>query len=135
VRLCEGRNPVRIVIDNHLRLPETLHLFDRSVKTLVFNSLKNEETENIEFVKIDFDRKLVQHILKNLFQRNIQSLIVEGGKQLLDSFIIANLWDEAFRFIGNKHFKSGIEAPKILGNPVFSESIDDDSLFIYKNTI
>lgn len=135
VRRCAGKNPVRIVIDNHLRLPETLHLFDGSVKTLVFNSLKNEETVNIEFIKIDFDKKLIQHILKNLFQRNIQSLIVEGGKQLLDSFIAVNLWDEAFRFVGNKYFENGIEAPKILGNPVFSETIDDDSLFIYKNTI
>jgi diaminohydroxyphosphoribosylaminopyrimidine deaminase/5-amino-6-(5-phosphoribosylamino)uracil reductase len=62
-------------------------------------------------------------------------LIVEGGKQLLDSFIAVNLWDKAFRFVGNKHFKSGIEAPKILENPVFSETIDDDRLFIYKNTI
>lgn len=135
VRYCGGRNPVRIVIDNKLRLPKTLHLFDGSVKTIVFNSLKNEETENIEFIKVDFDKKLVQHILKNLFQRNIQSLIVEGGKQLLDSFIAVNLWDEAFRFVGNKYFKSGIETPKISGNPVFSETIDDDRLFIYKNTI
>ena len=135
VRHCEGRNPVRLVIDNKLRLPESLHLFDRSVKTLVFNSLKNEETENIEFVKIDFDSKLIRHILKNLYQRKIQSLIVEGGKQLLDSFISANLWDETFRFVGNKHFKSGIEAPKIPGIPVFSDTIDNDNLFIYKNTI
>ncbi len=134
VRHCEGRNPVRIVIDNHLRLPESLNLFDGTVKTLVFNSIKNEETENIEFIKIDFDKRLVQHILKNLYQRNIQSLIVEGGKQLLDSFITAGLWDEAYRFIGNKDFKNGIEAPKISGNPVFSETIDNDRLFIYKNT-
>jgi diaminohydroxyphosphoribosylaminopyrimidine deaminase/5-amino-6-(5-phosphoribosylamino)uracil reductase len=134
VRHCEGRNPVRIVIDNHLRLPQSLNLFDGSVKTLVFNSIKNEETENIEFIKIDFDKRLVQHILKNLYQRNIQSLIVEGGKQLLDSFIASKLWDEAFRFVGNKDFKSGIEAPKISVNPVISETFDDDRLFIYKNT-
>jgi diaminohydroxyphosphoribosylaminopyrimidine deaminase/5-amino-6-(5-phosphoribosylamino)uracil reductase len=134
VRHCEGRNPVRIVIDNHLRLPESLNLFDGTVKTFVFNSIKNEETENIEFIKIDFDKRLIQHILKNLYQRNIQSLIVEGGKLLLDSFITAGLWDEAFRFIGNKDFKNGIEAPNISGNPVFSETIDNDSLFIYKNT-
>ncbi len=134
VRHCEGRNPVRIVIDNHLRLPESLNLFDGLVKTLVFNSIKNEESENIEFIKIDFDKRMVQHILKNLYQRNIQSLIVEGGKQLLESFITAGLWDEAFRFVGNKDFKNGIEAPKISGNPEFSDTIDDDRLFIYKNT-
>lgn len=134
VRLCEGRNPVRIVIDNKMRLPKTLNLFDGTVRTIVFNSIKNEESENIEFVKINFDKKLVRHILKNLYQRNIQSLIVEGGKQLLDSFIAANLWDETFRFIGNKHFTSGIEAPKLPGNPVLSEKIDSDQLLTYKNS-
>ncbi len=133
VRHCEGRNPVRLVIDKQLRLTKTLHLFDGSVKTLVFNSIKNEESDFIEFIKIDFDKKLVHHILKNLYQRNIQSLIVEGGKQLLDSFITANLWDETFRFVGNQHFNDGIEAPVIPGIPVSSETIDNDRLLIYKN--
>jgi diaminohydroxyphosphoribosylaminopyrimidine deaminase/5-amino-6-(5-phosphoribosylamino)uracil reductase len=134
VRHCEGRNPLRIVIDNKMRLPKTLNLFDGAVRTIVFNSTKNEESENIEFVKIDFDKKLAQHILRNLYHSNIQSLIVEGGKQLLDSFIAANLWDEAFRFVGNKHFTNGIEAPKLPGNPILSEKIDTDQLFIYKNS-
>ncbi len=44
VRHCEGRNPIRVVIDNQLRLPKTLHVFDGVEKTLVFNSLKNEES-------------------------------------------------------------------------------------------
>ncbi len=133
VRHCEGRNPIRIVIDNHLRLPKTLNIFDETVKTIVFNSAKNEESGNIEFIKIDFDKKLIQHILKNLYQRNIQSLIVEGGKQLLDSFIAANLWDETYRFVGNKQFTNGIEAPKLSGDPIRSEIIENDQLFVYKN--
>ena len=133
VRHCEGRNPVRLVIDNHLRLPENLNLFDGSVKTIVFNSLKDEETKSIEFVKINFDKKLISHILKTLYKRNIQSLIVEGGKQILDSFIEAKLWDETFRFIGNKNFESGIKAPQISASVIRSEKIDTDQLFVYKN--
>jgi diaminohydroxyphosphoribosylaminopyrimidine deaminase/5-amino-6-(5-phosphoribosylamino)uracil reductase len=133
VRHCEGRNPVRLVLDNHLRLPENLNLFDGSVKTIVFNTLKNEETDNIEFVKIDFGKKMIPRILKILYQYKIQSLIVEGGKQLLDSFIEANLWDEAFRFVGNKFFTNGIKAPKISGTIIRSEKIDSDQLFVYKN--
>ena len=133
VRHCEGKNPVRLVIDNHLRLPENLNLFDGSVKTIVFNSLKDEETKSIEFVKINFDKKLISHILKTLYKRNIQSLIVEGGKQILDSFIEAKLWDETFRFIGNKNFESGIKAPQISASVIRSEKIDTDQLFVYKN--
>lgn len=133
VRLCPGKNPVRIVIDNHLRLPENLHLFDGTVKTFVFNSIKDEESGNIEFVKIDFGKKMVSHILKELYSRKIQSLIVEGGKQLLDGFIETNLWDEAFRFIGNKYFNSGIKAPCLAGAVFISEGIDTDQLLVYRN--
>lgn len=133
VRHCPGRNPVRLVLDNHLRLHENLNLFDGSVKTIVFNTLKNEETNNIEFVKIDFGKKMIPRILKILYQYKIQSLIVEGGKQLLDSFIEANLWDEAFQFVGNKFFTNGIRAPKITGTIIDSEKIDSDQLFVYKN--
>ena len=133
VRHCEGRNPVRIVIDNHLRLPVHLKLFDGNAKTIVFNSLKNEESGNTELVKIDFNKKMIPQLLRNLYQRNIQSLIVEGGKQLLESFIEANLWDEAFRFTGNKLFTSGIKAPAISGSIIQTEKTDDDSLQIYTN--
>jgi diaminohydroxyphosphoribosylaminopyrimidine deaminase/5-amino-6-(5-phosphoribosylamino)uracil reductase len=135
VRHCTGRNPLRLVIDNQLRLPENLNLFDGTVKTIVFNSLKDEVIGNIEFVKIDFGKKMIHQILKKLYQQNIQSLIVEGGKQLLESFIQENLWDEAFRFVGNKQFTSGIKAPQILGTIVHTEKTDGDQLFIYKKPI
>ncbi len=133
VRHCAGRNPVRLVIDNHLRLPKNLHLFDGSTKTIVFNSLKNEKSGNTEFVKIDFGKKMIHQILKTLYQLNIQSLVVEGGKQLLESFIEANLWDETFQFVGNKHFSTGIKAPEISARLIHSEKFDSDQLFIYQN--
>ncbi len=134
VRHCPGRNPLRLVIDNHLRLPENLNLFDGSVKTLVFNSLKNEEKGNTEFIKIDFSRKIIHPILRILHERNIQSLIVEGGKHLLDSFIASGLWDEAYRFVGNKLFTGGIKAPRIEGRLIHSENFDSDRLYVYRNT-
>ena len=133
VRHCEGRNPVRLVIDNHLRLPKNLNLFDGSVKTIVLNSIKNEEAGFTEFVKIDFHEKILPQILRILYQRNLQSLIVEGGKQILDSFIKENLWDETFRFVGNKLFTNGIMAPKVSGEIIHSEKINSDQLIIYKN--
>jgi diaminohydroxyphosphoribosylaminopyrimidine deaminase/5-amino-6-(5-phosphoribosylamino)uracil reductase len=39
--------------------------------------------------------------------------LVEGGKQLLDSFIEQNLWDEAFVFVGSDKFEKGVKAPVI----------------------
>lgn len=135
VRRCEGRNPVRLVIDNLLRLPGNLNLFDGTVRTIVFNSKISEESGKIEFVRIDFNKNIIPQILKILYQQNIQSLIVEGGKQLLESFIRANQWDEAYRFIGNKHFTSGIKAPEIKGTVTLTEKTDGDQLLIYTNNI
>jgi diaminohydroxyphosphoribosylaminopyrimidine deaminase/5-amino-6-(5-phosphoribosylamino)uracil reductase len=133
VRHCEGRNPVRIVLDNQLRLPERLNLFDGSTKTIVFNSLKDKELDNSSYVKIDFDKEITRQILKELYQRNILSLIIEGGKRVLRSFIAENLWDEAHLFIGNKYFYNGIRSPQIGGKIVSKEKIEDDKLIVYKN--
>lgn len=133
VRHCPGRNPVRVVIDNQLRLPKNLNLFDGTVKTIVFNSRENKETENILFVKIDFNKPILSPILKQLYNQKILSVIIEGGKQLLESFINANLWDETHLFIGNKYFSDGIKAPQISGNIVSSENLDSDKLIVYRN--
>lgn len=133
VRHCEGRNPLRIVLDNQLRLPKRLNLFDDSTKTIVFNSLVNKELKNTTYVKIDFNTEITQQVLKELYHRNILSIIVEGGKRLLRSFISENLWDEAHLFIGNKYFYNGISSPQIEGKIVSKEKIDEDKLIIYKN--
>ena len=133
VRHCAGRNPVRVVLDNNLRLSEKLNLFNGTVKTIVFNSIKNEERGNILLIKIDFGVEIIPQILKELYNQKILSVIIEGGKQLLDSFNHANIWDEAYQFVGNKYFKSGIKAPEISGNIITSKTLDSDKLFVYKN--
>jgi len=133
VRHCSGKNPTRVVFDNNLRLSKTLNLFDGSVKTIIFNSVKNEEIGNIFFVKIDFDSEVIPQILNELYNQKILSVIIEGGKQLLESFIKSNTWDEAYQFIGNKHFLSGIKAPQISGNIFSTELLDSDKLIVYKN--
>ena len=133
VRRCPGRNPIRVVLDNQLRLPKNLNLFDGSVKTIVFNSKQNREAENISFVKINFSKNILPQILEKLYNENILSVIVEGGKQLLESFLVANIWDEAHQFIGDKYFNDGIKAPQISGNIVSSEKLDSDKFIVYRN--
>jgi diaminohydroxyphosphoribosylaminopyrimidine deaminase/5-amino-6-(5-phosphoribosylamino)uracil reductase len=133
VRLVDGKNPVRIVIDNKLRLPETLNLFDNSTPTIVFNSIKNEVLKNTTFKKINFQEKVIEQILDELFIRKIQSLIVEGGRKLLESFIKSGIWDEANVFVGNKLFKKGVSAPTQPEKLIHYEKIEDDELYIYKN--
>ena len=133
VRHFPGRNPVRVVLDNNLRLPKNLNLFDKTVKTLVFNSIQNKNEKNISFIKIDFSKNIIPQVLEELYNLKIQSLIVEGGKQLLKSFIESNLWDEAHVFTGNKYFYKGIHAPKISLKKSSTESIESDELTILRN--
>lgn len=133
VREVEGNNPIRIVLDMDLRLPENLHLFDKTVPTLVINKLKNETSTNLEFIKINKDEKLITQILQELYNRDIQSIIIEGGAKLLNSFIDQNLWDEARVFTGKKTFKKGLEAPAIDKSSKFTTQIDSDILTTYFN--
>lgn len=134
VRHCPGKNPLRLVIDNRLQLPGNLNIFDEKVPTVVFNSLVSKSKENLELVKINFESEVETQILEYLFQKNILSVIIEGGRKTLESFISKNLWDEAFRFVGKKQFEKGIPAPKIDGTLIQTENFDDDKLFIYRKT-
>ncbi len=113
-RLGKGGQPVRIVLDMNLRLPATLHLFDGSLKTIVFNTLKNETQNNLLFYQVNKSDSLLKQICNALYKLNIQSVLVEGGRQLLQSFIDASLFDE-IRIITNNTMEavSGISAPVI----------------------
>lgn len=133
VREAKGKNPIRIVIDLNLRLPHTLHLFDKTVPTLVLNYMKDEEFENLEFIKLDQEEELTTQIVELLFTKNIQSLIIEGGAQTLNTFIAQNLWDEARVFTGEKEFKKGLNTPVIHKAPKFTLQIDSDSLSFFFN--
>jgi diaminohydroxyphosphoribosylaminopyrimidine deaminase / 5-amino-6-(5-phosphoribosylamino)uracil reductase len=134
VRHCKGSNPLRLVIDNHLQLPENLNLFDRKTRTIVFNSLAGKSKVNLEYVKINFEGNVEKQILDHLFQLKILSVIIEGGRKTLTSFIENGFWDEAYRFVGDKKFEKGTRAPKIDGTLFQTENFDADKLFIYRNT-
>ncbi|QIA07147.1 bifunctional diaminohydroxyphosphoribosylaminopyrimidine deaminase/5-amino-6-(5-phosphoribosylamino)uracil reductase RibD [Draconibacterium halophilum] len=134
VRLIKGKNPLRIVLDRELRLNKKLNLFDNSTETIVFNALKNHTHNKTEFIKIDFSAQLLPQMLEVLHQKNVLSLIVEGGRQLLHTFIDAGLWDEAHVYTGHMQFGSGIKAPSLPGTTGQSESIGKDKLVIYRNT-
>jgi len=127
-----GQNPIRISIDKELTFPENLHLLDNSVRTIIFTHRQKENTENIEYVTQA--NISVASIMKALHYRDIQSLIVEGGTKLLQSFIDDGVWDEARVFIGNKKFVEGVKAPKLSAKLYESETLGDSVLKYYRNS-
>jgi diaminohydroxyphosphoribosylaminopyrimidine deaminase / 5-amino-6-(5-phosphoribosylamino)uracil reductase len=125
-----GKNPLRIVIDRNNRLPQTLTLFDGQVQTLCYTTTKNELRKNIEFIKLN-ETSFQKELVADLFKRNIQSVVIEGGATTLQQFINGNLWDEARVFTSDQEFGSGIPAPQFHGNLISHESVFNDTLTLY----
>ena len=132
VRKVKGRNPIRVVIDRKLALSSNLELFNNKSKTIIFNELKYDRKKMNTYIKIDF-KNLITNILHQLHEQNIQSIIIEGGFQTLESFIKSNTWDEARIFTANKKLKEGIIAPRIEGRILSESQIDIDSLKVISN--
>ena len=123
VRNWYGRNPIRIVLDRNLSLPNDLQIFNGEVPTLVFTEKEHPEEKSVSYITIDFAHNPLNQIMEELYQRNIQSLLVEGGSQLLQSFIDNELWDEAYIEKCPKRLYSGVKAPEISNN--FSYSTEE----------
>jgi diaminohydroxyphosphoribosylaminopyrimidine deaminase/5-amino-6-(5-phosphoribosylamino)uracil reductase len=135
-RLWPGNNPVRLVLDVSLRLPHSLKLFDHQQKTIVFNGLKQEADGNILYYQVSKEHNVIQQVIHACYQLKIQSVIVEGGARLLQSFIDLNIWDEA-RVITNNELQitNGLSAPQIKGIHVTSETISSDTIHYHTNTL
>lgn len=129
-----GKSPVRIVLDRTLRLSHDLNIFDGSQPTIVYTEKSNFTVlNNVEFVNVPFDARLWQTIFADLHSRNIQSIIVEGGRQVLQSIIEQNLWDEARVFVGDKTFCKGIGVPAFPFAPIRTEQVGSCWLGWYWN--
>jgi diaminohydroxyphosphoribosylaminopyrimidine deaminase/5-amino-6-(5-phosphoribosylamino)uracil reductase len=130
VRLWNGRDPVRVVIDKKLSLSKSLHLFDGTQPTICYNFERSEKESNLEFVKLQPDN-FINLLVHDLHIRKIQSLIIEGGTQTLQTFIDAELWDEARVFTSPELFQAGIKSPILNGNLVTEETLGKDVLRLW----
>jgi diaminohydroxyphosphoribosylaminopyrimidine deaminase/5-amino-6-(5-phosphoribosylamino)uracil reductase len=129
-RLWTGRNPVRMVVDTELKLPANSIVFDQQQKTIVFNLLKHKEENNLLYYQVTGDANIVHQILNAAYQNNIQSILVEGGAKLLQSFIDVGAWDEARIITNEKLHAEGLSAPHLSNgklidsNHIFNDRVD-----------
>ncbi|MES2592803.1 MAG: bifunctional diaminohydroxyphosphoribosylaminopyrimidine deaminase/5-amino-6-(5-phosphoribosylamino)uracil reductase RibD [Bacteroidota bacterium] len=133
VRELTGTNPLRITIDKYLQLPEHIYLFDKSTPTIVFTAIDKASVNNLEFIKIDFEQPVIKQITSELYKRDIQSIIIEGGQKFLNSFINEEIWDEARIFVSNINITNGVKSPILKKEPDAIENIDGDQLLHYTN--
>jgi diaminohydroxyphosphoribosylaminopyrimidine deaminase/5-amino-6-(5-phosphoribosylamino)uracil reductase len=117
-----GKNPLKIIIDKNNRISKENHIFDNQSENLILS----DET-------IDFSSPIASQIATYLYKKNIQSVIIEGGKQTLQTFIDENVWDEARVFKSSILFKNGIKAPELKLKNYKKTNIFCDELLIYRN--
>ncbi len=134
VREISGRNPVRILIDFNLKVPRGFNILNDEAQTVVFNGIKEGQESNVIYKKIEKE-KMLHQIMEKLFELQIQSLILEGGRFTMQQFINENLWDEAI-VIKNENLKleNGTKAPEFAFNNKISEVFEDNLINFYKNS-
>jgi diaminohydroxyphosphoribosylaminopyrimidine deaminase/5-amino-6-(5-phosphoribosylamino)uracil reductase len=134
-RMYFGKSPLRIVLDRKNDLPEDLHIFSDGLPTwqITENLTRTFANQNIMQIEMTFNESLLENLLKKLHEEKIGTLLVEGGAQLLQSFIDQKLWQEARIFEGNKYLINGILAPQLLVAPSEEFEIENDILKIFRN--
>lgn len=126
-RLVVGKNPLRIIVVNQL-LPAfwQTKIFTDGLPTLVFNTEKSGIEKHLEFIQYT-SPELLKTLNQQLFQRQINSVLVEGGTKILQQFINAQLWDEIIQIKTPVLLNSGIMAPNFGGhNSRKNEQVDSD---------
>jgi diaminohydroxyphosphoribosylaminopyrimidine deaminase / 5-amino-6-(5-phosphoribosylamino)uracil reductase len=128
-----GENPVRIVLDSRLEIPVSAKVLSDNVPTIIFNQLRDGTDGNKSFYKTADLHDNLENVLQQLFEAGIYSLMVEGGAEILKSFIDRNLWDEA-RVICTPHLlHEGISAPNIEGRLTDKKNMGPDTVFFIAN--
>jgi diaminohydroxyphosphoribosylaminopyrimidine deaminase / 5-amino-6-(5-phosphoribosylamino)uracil reductase len=128
-RLVAGKNPVRIFMDERLEVPRHFNIYNKEAETIVFNAITELEEDNIQFIKIDFNDNLLLTILNKLYEKNIQSILIEGGARLLNGVLAQNLWDEILIFENpDLEFTKGLLAPAV-ELPSHFETLGGDKMY------
>lgn len=131
-----GKNPIRLLIDKNLQVPQSNHLYNDEAKTIIFNEVKTDVVGNIHYIQMeDMHFYLPQKIAFQLYLMDIQSVIIEGGAQILKQFLEAGLWDEARLFASSTSWTEGIASPVINGNLQEQVQVGKDKLSIYINDL
>lgn len=136
-RFYPGPSPVRMVIDKKLILPKHTYLLNDGKPAIVFNELVSTRDGVVNFVQLPKGNNWISEMLHYAYQHQLQSILVEGGASLLQSFLDADCWDE-IRVITSAEAidltnEIGVKAPSLNGAvPDSVSSIGDDSILYFK---
>ena len=114
VRAVEGINPTRFLIDRNLEVARTNQILADGCGCVIYNSKRGAIEGGLHYVKLDFKKEIVAQMLADMAQREILSVLVEGGSTTHDHFLTRGIWDEMRVFVAPETlFGDGIAAPTI----------------------
>ncbi len=129
----KGNSPIRIVLDRTLRVPDNASVLDTRVKTIIITEKEVSNKGHLFYEVINFSEEISSQICDIIYRYKIQSVIIEGGSKTLQTFIDANLWDEARVFSGITPFTKGTRAPSLSGRLISEIKLKEDTLKTYSN--
>jgi diaminohydroxyphosphoribosylaminopyrimidine deaminase/5-amino-6-(5-phosphoribosylamino)uracil reductase len=143
VRLVEGRNPKRILVDSNLIIPLDYQLVnDELIKnTYIFTSEKADKNKlnhlksigvNIVELEVKNNNISLKEVFDKLYQFKIYSVMVEGGSKLVTQIIRENLYDEIMVFIAPKIIGDGINSIGDLNVRDINKSLEFDNIDYFK---
>lgn len=119
-RLYHGRSPLRVVLDRKGRLPVSLRMMDDPSPIWIFRQkdlIPKKVPPHVRYIAADTVNWTLEKTLTELSKASITGLLVEGGRELLRSFIDSGLWDEALIVSCPTLLKEGVHGPGGLGDP------------------
>ncbi len=136
-RLWTGKSPIRMVIDGSGRLPNSLKIFNDSKPTIIFKYKQEAQYGKVQFIQLVQNKSMLLQIMDYCYANNINSMLVEGGAQLIQSFIDEGVWDEARIIINSSlNIGNGLNAPQLNAALLYNqEAILGDTIFYYKNSL
>lgn len=129
-----GNTSVRIVVDPNLKVPVDSYVYDGSQPSLIYNCKRSSNKDNLKLIRLKKDN-LIEDLISDLYHKEIQSVLIEGGSYLINSLISKNIWDEARIFVSENTFGEGIKAPDLYHASLVSKSkVFKDDILFFKNS-
>jgi diaminohydroxyphosphoribosylaminopyrimidine deaminase/5-amino-6-(5-phosphoribosylamino)uracil reductase len=133
VRFWSGKNPIRLLIDRTGRIPEGHNVKNGQIDTIIFTGKKMEDSLNLRYMQVDFSENSLGNIISAIYNENIHSVLVEGGAQLLNSFIKKGYWDEAHVEVSPVRIGQGVQAPALNRQPTGRKTIEGHECLYFRN--
>lgn len=113
VRHVAGRQPLRVVLDRGRILPDTLRVLTSEAPTLLFSAAPRPDLTSVEQCILPAEAAPIPFLLAELHRRQVRSVLVEGGAELLGHLLASGHWDEARVITGAAVLGGGTPAPQI----------------------